>query len=97
MSKDQQYDTLPVATQVARDFIDVHKGGLTFRLRIHCDRYAPGSMTGWRIAPQSGTRERAGQLLASTGHMACCKVQSSVVLCCGMHWRGLPRVRIARR
>lgn len=40
MNKDQQYDTLPVATHVSRDFLDVHKGGLTFRLRIHCDRHA---------------------------------------------------------
>ena len=38
LSKDQQYDTLPIGTSVSRDFLEVHKGGLTFRLLIHCDR-----------------------------------------------------------
>lgn len=45
LSKDQEYDTLPIGTQVARDFLDVHKGGLTYRLRIHCDRCGRGRLS----------------------------------------------------
>lgn len=59
LSKDQEYDTLPIGTQVARDFLDVHKGGLTYRLRIHCDRYGLGDPKKklipqkWLIQPNS--------------------------------------------